>query len=142
MSGRSEGRDVFIRGILDVCGALTDETLGGYLRLFDNNRSLGSTGWGGRDLATSVTRGDRVRWWLTPIECEAYFTLDAIVFSGCEFAPVRRFHEASRAYLWTLDVGEAPFTDAPYEMLLTLGNGVRVSNGTRTRLVWTGEGAA
>lgn len=127
----SGGREVFIRVVLDVCGALVDRDLSGHLHLFDTTRDRGGTGWGGRNPATAVAPGDTVFWAPTPIECEAYFDLDAVVFSDAGISPSLRLHARTGGFLWAVDIDDAPIVDAPYRMTLTLGDGVRMTSDAR-----------
>lgn len=138
MTVKRKGKEITIRVVLDACGAMDDGAFVSNLCMFDNNRLEGSTGQGTNALATAVGPNDTVCWLLAPIECEAYFDLHSITFPEGTCTVERRLHEGTGVYCWYATV-DRPIIDAPYEMTFILGAGLKMSNGTGTRLIGAGE---
>jgi len=134
MTGSREPKAITIRVVLDVCGALVDESFVGNLRLFDNNRGEGSTGLGTNALATAVRPGDTVYWLPAPIESEANFEVASITFPDGSLTAKRSWYEGTGVHRWQVTINEA-ITEAPYEMTFVLGSGLTRTNGPSTRLI-------
>ncbi len=69
---------ISIISVVDVVGALADDTLAGSFYLVDNNKGRGSRDEGTEILKTKVRKGDQVVWISIPLECEAFISITGV----------------------------------------------------------------
>ena len=67
---------ISIVSVVDVVGALANNSLSGNIFLVDNNKVSGSSGEGTEALQTAVEEGDELVWIVQPLECEAHASIE------------------------------------------------------------------
>ena len=109
-----------VKTIIDVAGALEDNTLKGNYYLYDDNRRGGSLHQGTQKLATAVKKGDQIVWTVTSMECEAYADITAISLPS-DICEVKRYtYEGTAIAYWLGTVKEAVDT-LHYSITLNVG---------------------
>jgi hypothetical protein len=71
-------RNIAVKAVVDVLGALVNLTLRDSLYLFDSNRAHGSQGLGTSELSTAVRKGDNIDWLTAPLSCETFVEISGI----------------------------------------------------------------
>ena len=66
----------------------------------DNNQANGSIGQGTEQLITAVANGDKVVWFVQPLECEAYADIDDIVIDKEYCEPEKKTYEGTDVSYW------------------------------------------
>jgi hypothetical protein len=110
-----------VKSIIDVVGALDDNTLAGNCYLYDDNRRGGSLNQGTHKLATAVKKGDQIIWTVTPMECEAYADITAINVPH-DICEVKRYTYDGTAIVYWLGTVKEAVDDLPYSITLNVGS--------------------
>ena len=110
-----------VKSIIDVVGALEDNTLKENFYLYDDNRRNGSKFQGSHQLATAVKKGDQIVWTLTPMECEAYAEITEINLPP-EVCEVKRYTYDGTAIAYWLGTVKEAVDNQPYSITLKVGN--------------------
>jgi hypothetical protein len=110
-----------VKSIIDVVGALEDNTLSGNFYLYDDNRRGGSLHHGTHKLATAIKKGDQIVWTVSPMECEAYADITAINLPP-KICEVKLYTYEGTAIAYWLGTMKEAVDDLPYSITLNVGN--------------------
>jgi hypothetical protein len=110
-----------VKSIIDVVGALDDNTLKGNCYLYDDNRRGGSRNQGTHKLATAVKKGDQIIWTVTAMECEAYADITAINVAQ-DVCEVKRHTYEGTAIVYWLGTVKEDVDNLPYSITLNVGS--------------------
>jgi hypothetical protein len=127
-------RNITVKAILDVIGALVDLQLRDSLYLFDSNRAHGSQDLGTSELSTAVCKGDNIHWMVAPLSCETFVEISAISIPAeiCRLEQKTFPGTSIRYWAGTMlqDIDLLPysltFSLGPVGMQMTTGNGPRL----------------
>jgi hypothetical protein len=108
--------------LVDVVGALANDTLSNNVYMLDNNASKGSTGEGSERLKTQVKRGDQLIWLIQAIEPESFVTIADIIIDKAYCEPVEQAYEGTDITFWSATVKKVPETNLPYQIKMKMGN--------------------
>jgi hypothetical protein len=89
-----------ITSVIDVVGALATDSLDGQVYFMDTNKENGSKEQGTDQLKTMVSKGDRLVWIITPLECEAYAAIEDITIDISYCKPERNFYDGTNISYW------------------------------------------
>lgn len=104
-------KTITILSLVDVVGALADDSITNNLYLFDNNKVNGSADQGTGILKTKVNSGDRLIWTLMSLEPESYAAISNITMDTEVCDPEKKTYPDSDIIYWEGIVKkEAPST--------------------------------
>lgn len=119
---------ISIRIVVDAVGALESGTLHGNLFMFDNNRRGGSTGQGSSALLTVLPKDAELSWMVSPLECEAYVSLNSIDMADNCYEVQRHLFPETNIFYWTARMRRAQ--SVSYGLTLEIGHsGLIMSTG-------------
>lgn len=114
---------ISIVSVVDVVGALANNTLSGNIYLVDNNKIGGSTEEGTESLKTHVKEGDDVVWVVQPMECEAHANIEGILIDSDCCEPQMKFYEGTDVSYWVGKIKKgATQGDYPYSLQFKVGS--------------------
>ncbi|KAF0814287.1 hypothetical protein IGB42_01188 [Andreprevotia sp. IGB-42] len=116
---------ISIVAVVDVVGALANDTLTGNLYLLDNNKSNGSTDEGTDVLKTRVKKGDQLVWVVQTLECEAYASIAGIDVDS-KFAeyiePQQKTYQGTNVTYWSATIKKDLDVPVPYNLRFRLAS--------------------
>ena len=110
---------VSINTVVDVVGALVDDSLRNNIYLVDNNKANGSTGLGTDALQSAVNVGDTILWTVESLEPEAYAMITGIEIDSLVDVTEGVFPGSDVIY-WK-GIVEQQFDTLPYKLEVTVG---------------------
>jgi hypothetical protein len=114
---------ISIISVVDVVGALANNTLSGNIYLVDNNKTGGSTGEGTEALSTSVKENDEVVWIVQSLECEANANIEGILIDSACCEPQKKFYEGTDVSYWVGKIKKgAKQGEYPYSLQFKVGS--------------------
>lgn len=109
--------------MVDVVGALANETLDGAIWLVDSNKSGGSAEEGTGHLRTAVKKGDELIWTAMSLECEAFAAIEAIEIDPAYCEVKRGVYEGTDVSYWLGKIKKEPGSSVvPYNLQVRLGS--------------------
>lgn len=120
-------KTITIISVVDVIGALADESLNYNIYLFDNNKTGGSQGLGTDCLKTKVSVGDRLLWTIMPMEPESYSAINGIIIDKTVCEPSLRTYEGSDVTFWE-GIVKRDIEEIPYVISFAFGNKIKIIN--------------
>jgi hypothetical protein len=120
MITKMQTNTITILCLLDVVGALSEQTLTTNLYLFDNNKANGSSGEGTGQLKTKVKAGDTLIWTIVALEPESYAAISAITIDPAVCTPVQRMYPESDVSYWEALVLKV-VPETPYRITFEIG---------------------
>ncbi len=114
-------KTITIVSVVDVIGALANESLNYNIYLFDNNKTGGSQGLGTDCLKTKVSKGDSLLWTIMPMEPESYSAIKAIIIDETVCEPVLQTYEGSDVTYWE-GIVLKDIEEIPYSIAFAFGN--------------------
>jgi hypothetical protein len=112
---------VSIKLVIDVTGALQSGSLSGNIFALDTNRRGGSQGNGTDALQTAVSRGSEITWMISPLECEAFVSLDHIVTDKSVVETMRHQFPGTAISYWRGTVKRVAHPTS-YDLVFTIGS--------------------
>lgn len=119
--------------VIDVVGALANNTLSENIYLVDNNKINGSTQEGTEFLKTMVQEGDDIVWVIQPLECEAHASIENVLIDNDYCTPEKKYYQGTDVCYWTGKIKKGINIDEiPYSLQLKVGSRVDLmaSNST------------
>ncbi|MDO9105751.1 MAG: hypothetical protein Q7U57_12430 [Methylovulum sp.] len=113
-------KTITIVSLIDVVGALANDTLNGNIYLMDNNKSNGSSDQGTEVLKTLVKEGDQLVWTVMSLEPEAYASIKEIIIDSDYCVPEQKTYEGSDVTYWVGKVKKNP-KSTPYNLKIQVG---------------------
>ncbi len=111
--------------VVDVVGALANNTLSGNINLVDNNKTYGSTDEGTEVLKTMVRAGDTVVWVVQPLECEAHASIEGVLIDKSVCVPEKKFYEGTDVAYWIGKIEKnIKLDEVPYSLQFKIGSRV------------------
>ena len=120
MTTQTTGKTITIASVIDVVGALANDSLSGQVYFMDTNKANGSTHQGTENLRTVVKKGDRLVWTVIFLECEAYVAIDDIIIDKDCCEPKKEFYEGTDVSYWVGTV-KKDVTITPYSVKFKVG---------------------
>jgi hypothetical protein len=115
-----EPKTISILSLIDVLGALAQDSMKANVYLFDNNKSMGSVNEGTGRLKTKVNAGDRLIWTLMSLEPEAFAEISNISIDPEICRTQKKMYPQSDVVYWEGEVlKEAAST--PYKITFVIG---------------------
>jgi hypothetical protein len=114
-------KTITIVSVVDVVGALADESLNYNIYLFDNNKTSGSQNLGTDCLKTKVSVGDRLLWTIMAMEPESYSAINQITIDKTVCEPALRTYEGSDVTFWE-GIVKKDIEEVPYSISFAFGN--------------------
>jgi len=93
-------RTITITAVVDVAGALANDSASGHIYLMDDNKLNGSTGEGTEMLETKVRLGDRLVWTVHPLEVESGVRIARIEINRAYCEPEEREYADTGVTYW------------------------------------------
>ena len=114
-------RKTTIMTIVDVVGALADDSLNENLYLIDDNKSNGSLDEGTESLKTAVSVGDVVIWTVFSLEPESFVQLTKIEIDPQYCVPTLKYYPESDVSYWEGTILKE-LEEVPYNIAVIVGN--------------------
>ncbi|SFW85816.1 hypothetical protein [Chitinophaga sancti] len=115
-----ESRTITIMSLIDVIGALAEDSMKANVYLFDNNKSKGSVNEGTGRLKTKVKAGDTLFWTLMSLEPESFAEISNISIDPEICRLEKKKYPQSDVVFWEGEVlKEAAST--PYKITFEIG---------------------
>jgi len=114
-------RTITITTVVDVAGALANDSTGGHVYLLDDNKLNGSTDEGTETLRTKVRLGDRLVWTVHPLEVESAVRIVWIAVDKAYCDPEEREYENTGVTYWVGTVKKDLEKAVPYRLTLSCG---------------------
>jgi hypothetical protein len=116
-----EPRTITILSLIDVVGALSEDSMKGNVYLFDDNKSNGSSHEGTASLKTKVKAGDKLIWTLMALEPESFAEITNISIDPDICRAEKKMYPQSDVAYWEGEVlKEAVAT--PYKITFEVGS--------------------
>lgn len=116
-----EPRTITILSLIDVIGALADDSMKFNVYLFDDNKSKGSTNEGTANLKTKVETGDKLIWTLMPLEPESFAEISEISIDPEICRIEKKMYPQSDVVYWEGEVLKAA-ASTPYKITFEIGS--------------------
>jgi hypothetical protein len=125
VAGEWTMQTIAIVSVVDVVGALADDTLTGSIYLIDDNKANGSTDEGSEVLKTKVKKGDQLVWVCVPLECEAYVSITGVEIDEkyreyCD--PKKAVYPGTNVVYWLGEITKELDVIIPYNLKFKLGS--------------------
>jgi hypothetical protein len=114
-------RRTTIMTIVDVVGALADDSLNENMYLIDDNKSNGSLDEATESLKTAVNIGDVVTWTVFSLEPESYVELTKIEIDPQYCVPTIKYYPDSDVCYWEGTILKE-LESVPYSIAVIVGN--------------------